>query len=55
MRYLKFVLTVIAVCQLYAVAKDMTGQAHAAGVLDVNIVSVGRVMAPGFVPVRVQP
>jgi hypothetical protein len=54
MGYLKVLLTIIAVCQVYYVAKDAITPAHAQGVVDVNVARVNGI-AFGVMPVRVQP
>jgi hypothetical protein len=53
-RYLKVVLTVIAVCQVYFVAKDTITPAHAQnGPVPVNLVSINGVSV--FYPLAVHP
>ena len=53
--YTKVVLTVIAVCLFYSTAKDVISAAHAQTATPVSIVSVGSIIAPGYVPVKIMP
>ena len=54
-RYTKAALTVIAACLVYSTAKDIIGLAHAQSATPVSIVSVGALLAPGYVPVKIVP
>jgi hypothetical protein len=53
MTYLKVLLTIIAVCQVYNVAKDAISPAQAQTRMDVNIAAVGGVFPGAGIPVRV--